>query len=192
MEIDDNQLDTYSDSLTPNEKERAGLLRHPEKRLEFLASRHLRTELFGLQQIYYSPVGSPFIEHEGFISLSHTKGLVALAHSPLFNVGLDVESVRAKAVLLHTRFMHPTEHVFFDAASAHDMSLLWSFKETLFKLADRKGVHFASDLIIRKEQDDYHGTIHHHGRYEEYPLHSEPYRDYLITCNTERPKIILH
>lgn len=188
MEPDENKRDTYLSNLTPAEIIKFGTIRHPEKQLEFAASRFLRTSLFGLKQIHYSEVGSPYIETEGFISLSHTRGLVGLAHSPVFNVGLDIESVREKAVALHTKFMHPSEAAFFQPDSAFDMSLLWSFKETLFKLADRRGVHFSTDLIIRKESDRYFGTINQFHQLHEYELTHQLFEQYLITCNAGSEK----
>jgi 4'-phosphopantetheinyl transferase len=173
METDENKADTYFDSLTAPELVRFGTIHHPARRLEFAASRHLRTELFGKHTIHYSEIGAPFLEEQGFISLSHTHGLVGLAHSRAHKVGLDIESIREKAVALHTKFIHPSERECFDTSDAFDMSLLWSFKETLFKLAGRKAVHFSSDLVVRKEDGRFYGTVH------QYDLTST-----IITTNT--------
>lgn len=192
MEIDENEVNSYLSSLTPAELIKYGALHHPEKQLEFAASRHLRTLLFGKKQIEYNEFGSPYIEGEGYISLSHTRGLVGLAHSVLFNVGLDLESVRDKAMHLHTKFIHPSEREFFDTTSAFDMSLLWSFKETLFKLADRRGVHFSKDLIIRKENDHFFGLINQYHILHEYELTYQLFGHYLITCNTCMEQIKSH
>jgi len=188
METDENKLNTYLDSLTEVEFTKFNTIRHPAKQLEFAASRHLRTTLFGKKQIHYSDVGSPYLDNDGFISLSHTHKLVGLAHAKTFNVGLDLESVREKAMKLHTKFMHPSEKNYFDTENAFDMSLLWSFKETLFKLADRKGVHFSTDLIIRKEGNRFYGTINQFHILHEYELTYQLYEQYLITCNAGKEK----
>lgn len=192
MEINENEVDSYLSSLTHAELIKYGTLRHPEKQLEFAASRHLRSLLFGKKQIEYNEFGSPYIEGEGYISLSHTRGLVGLAHSVSFNVGLDLESVRDKAMHLHTKFIHPSERKFFDTTIAFDMSLLWSFKETLFKLADRRGVHFSKDLIIRKENDRFFGLINQYHILHEYELTYQLFGHYLITCNTCMEQIKSH
>jgi phosphopantetheinyl transferase len=188
MEVDENKADTYLTDLTSEEIVKFNSIGHQAKRLEFAASRSLRTSIFGAQQIYYNEFGSPYIKEKGFISLSHTHGLVALAHSTDFNVGLDVESVREKAQRLHSKFIHPSEKEHFDTGNVFDMSLLWSFKETLFKLADRKGVHFSSDLIIRKEGDHFFGTIHQYDVLHEYELIFQSFKQYLITCNSSKEK----
>jgi 4'-phosphopantetheinyl transferase superfamily len=188
MEVDENKADTYLTDLTTEEITKFYSIGHTAKQLEFAASRSLRTSIFGCKQIYYNEFGSPYIEDQGFISLSHTHGLVALAHSKTFNVGLDVESIREKAKLLHPKFIHPSEKAHFDTEKTFDMSLLWSFKETLFKLADRKGVHFSADLIIRKEGDRFFGTIHQYDVLHEYELIYQSFKQYLITCNSSKEK----
>ncbi|MBI3238799.1 MAG: 4-phosphopantetheinyl transferase family protein [Flavobacteriia bacterium] len=103
-------------------------------------------------------------------------------------MGLDVESIREKAKLLHSKFIHPSERAYFDTENTSDMSLLWSFKETLFKLADRKGVHFSNDLIIRKEGERFFGTIHQYDVLHEYELIYQSFKQYLITCNSSKEK----
>lgn len=190
MEVSDNKLRTYLDGLTPEEFIRFNGVHHPEKKLEFAASRYLRTTVFGLKPVHYNEFGSPYLDHQGFISLSHTKGLVAMAFSEQFNVGLDVERIREKAAQLHPRFVHPSERDYFDINSAADMSLLWSFKETLYKLTDREGVLFAKELIVRKQGESYIGTIHHHHICCEYELFYQSYGQYLITCNTSKEKLL--
>lgn len=188
MEVDENKADTYLTDLTAEEITKFYSIGHKAKQIEFAASRSLRTSIFGCKQIYYNEFGSPYIEDQGFISLSHTHGLVALAHSKTFNVGLDVESIREKAKLLHSKFIHPSERAYFDTENTSDMSLLWSFKETLFKLADRKGVHFSNDLIIRKEGERFFGTIHQYDVLHEYELIYQSFKQYLITCNSSKEK----
>lgn len=190
MEVTDSNQSTYLEGLTPEEMLRFEQIHHPEKRLEFAASRFLRTSVFGKTPIHYNAFGSPYLDQKGFISLSHTKGLVVMAHAAAFNIGVDVERVREKAVSLHSRFVHPSEMSFFDTGSAYDMSLLWSFKETLYKLTDREGVLFAKELIVRKEGGLFKGTIHHHHLSCEYELFYESFGQYLITCNTSKEKLL--
>jgi phosphopantetheinyl transferase len=192
METDDSKRDTYLSSLTGAEMIRFETIHHPAKQLEYAASRYLRTTLFGLRQIYYSEIGAPYMEEAGYISLSHTHGLVGLAHSPAFSVGLDLETIREKAVKLGPKFMHPSEISCFDPESPFDMSLLWSFKETLFKLAGRRGVHFSTDLIVRKVGDRYFGVINQYHQLHEYELTHQLYGHYLITCNAGKEQIDEH
>ena len=184
METDENQMSDCFSALTEKEKLRLDTIKHPEKRCEFLTSRALRTELFGRREVHYSETGAPFIDNEGFISISHTHGLVGIARSADFNIGMDLEYIKEKAVSVSYRFVHESERQIFDTESAHDMSLLWSFKETLFKLAGKKGILWATDLIVEKQGDRFTGKILNHGKDCQYDLTLTNYKHYLVTCNT--------
>lgn len=172
------------DSLTESELERYASIGHGEKRKEFAASRHLRTLIFGKQQVMYTEIGAPFLSNEGFISVSHTIDLVGIACSDSFKVGLDLECVREKAARLSPRFVHVSEKNFFDTSSPFDMSLLWSLKETLYKLAGRKGVLFAEELLVERAKDRFSGSIVQPDGIWRYELMMHGFRDKLITCNT--------
>lgn len=191
MEISENQLDAYSNGLTSLEKKRLAAIHHPAKQKEFLASRFLRTELFGLREIHYTEVGAPFIENEGYLSISHTENLVGISRSQEFRVGLDLELIREKAVATSRRFLHDSEKAFFDPTSAYDMSLLWSFKETLFKLAGRKGIHFSSNLIVEQADGAYRGSVVLEESARRYELSAINFQHYLVTCNTSDATYIL-
>jgi len=190
MEINENQLPEYFNDLTAAEKTRLESIHHPAKRHEFLASRSLRTQLFGLNHIHYTEVGAPYIENEGFISISHTTNLVGIACSSAFRVGVDLEFIKDKAVKLSPRFVNDSEKQLFDVSDPCDMSLLWSFKETLFKLAGRKGILWAKDLIVGKNEHGYTGTILGDGPGRQYQLAVSNFQHYLVTCNTTDATLI--
>jgi len=190
METGENQLNEHSNVLTSNEKLRLGTIKHAVKRSEFLTSRALRTELFGLKEVQYTASGAPFIENEGFISISHTTGLVGIARSEDFNIGMDLEFIKEKAMAVSYRFVHESERLLFDTGSAHDMSLLWSFKETLYKLAGRNAIHWAQELIVGKNANGFTGTVRHAGHEHLYELMVTHFQHYLVTCNTTDATVI--
>jgi 4'-phosphopantetheinyl transferase len=172
------------DSLTESELKRYASIGHEEKRKEFAASRHLRTLIFGKQQIMYTEIGAPFLPEEGFISVSHTIDLVGIACSHTFKVGMDLECVREKAARLASRFVNESEKRFFDTGSPFDMSLLWSLKETLYKLAGRKGILFAEELLVERTENGFCGTISQPDGTWRYELMMHMFGDKLVTCNT--------
>jgi 4'-phosphopantetheinyl transferase len=120
---------------------------------EFVATRVLRHQLFGYSHIHYNEHGAPFIEDEGFISISHAPGIVGLAISREFQVGLDIEPIRSKALALKTKFLSDAEAEHFDTGSELEMTKVWSAKETLYKLAGRKQLIFKTDLLLKKHSD---------------------------------------
>jgi len=93
------------------------------------------------------------------VSLSHSGAWVAaLLGPPGAALGVDVERVRDKAQRLAPKFLSAREltdleRVEWPALAPTDgraelLTLLWSAKETLFKLAGRRGVLFREHLLL--------------------------------------------
>lgn len=140
--------------LTPDETERFFSFKHLNRQQEFVATRVLRHELFGYSHIHYNAHGAPYIEDEGFISISHAPGLIGLAISRDFQLGLDIEPIRPKALLLRDKFLSEEEKQHFDTNSELEMTKVWSAKEALYKLAGRKQIIFKTDLLLNKQSED--------------------------------------
>lgn len=150
----------YLDQLTEQENERFFTFRHENRRQEFVATRILRHRLFGFQHIHYDEHGAPYIEDEGFISISHAPGVVGLAISKDFKVGLDLEPVQTKALRLRSKFLSEEETRELAIDCETEMTKVWSAKEVLYKLAGRKQIHFKTELLLKKETDaHWKGTI---------------------------------
>lgn len=174
----------YMDQLTEPEKERYFTFVHEKRRMEFVATRILRHRLFGYQHIHYDQHGAPYIEDEGFISISHAPGVVGLAISRHFKVGLDLETVRDKAVLVAHKFLSPEEKDQFDSSSALEMTKVWSAKEVLYKLAGRKQILFSEHLLLKKITGElWEGTIINPDRTIRTDLHIFVKNDLVISVN---------
>jgi phosphopantetheinyl transferase len=172
------------DQLTEPEKERYFTFIHEKRRMEFVATRILRHRLFGFQHIHYDEHGAPYIEDEGFISISHAPGVVGLAISKHFKVGLDLETVRDKAALVADKFLSHEEKKQFDRDSALEMTKVWSAKEVLYKLAGRKQILFSEHLLLKKvTQDHWEGTIINPDHIIRTDLHIFEKNDLVITVN---------
>ncbi len=88
------------------------------------------------------------------VSLSHSGAWVAAVLAEGGRVGVDVEIIRDKAQRLAGKFLAPNEWADAQAAtqnapdsSAH-YTLLWSAKETLYKLAAQRGIIFKNQLLL--------------------------------------------
>ena len=150
----------YLDQLTEQEKERFFSFTNVNRQREFVATRILRHRLFGFQHIHYDEHGAPYIEDEGFISISHAPSTVGIALSKDFKIGLDLEPQRNKAKKLFTKFLSDNEIEKLDVTSEEEMTTAWSLKEVLYKLAGRKQIIFKTDLLIQKESlNKWTGTI---------------------------------
>lgn len=148
-----NPMD-FIDHLTPEETERFFSFKHLNRQQEFVATRVLRHQLIGFSHIHYNEHGAPYIEDEGFISISHAPGIVGLAICRDFQIGLDIEPLRPKALLLKDKFLSEEEKYLFDTESELEMTKVWSAKEALYKLAGRKQLIFKTDLLLSKLSDE--------------------------------------
>jgi phosphopantetheinyl transferase len=86
------------------------------------------------------------------VSLSHSGEWAAALLSTEGRVGIDIEIVRDKARRLAPMFLSDEEAAHAaaqaEASSSQRYSLLWSAKETLYKLAAQSGIIFKEQLLI--------------------------------------------
>lgn len=122
-----------------------------KRKHEWLSVRVLLKYLCGEEkEIAYFPSGKPYLKDEsGHISISHTRGYVAVALHPSCEVGVDIEQYGVRVKKVASRFMRPDE-VLALAGEDEIYSLLlhWSAKETLFKLLDEEQVDFVRHLRV--------------------------------------------
>ena len=150
----------YLDNLTDQERERYFSFTNINRQCEFVATRILRHRLFGFEHIHYDEHGAPYIENEGFISISHSPGVVGIALCKDFKIGLDLEPKRNKAKKLFPKFLSKNEIEELNVESEDEMTTAWSLKEVLYKLAGRKKIIFKTDLLIEKvAPNHWSGTI---------------------------------
>ena len=89
------------------------------------------------------------------VSLSHSGTWVAAVLAQGGRAGVDIEMIRDKAQRLAGKFLAPAEwadaqaatHAAPDAGSTH-YTLLWSAKESLYKLAAQRGIIFRQQLLL--------------------------------------------
>jgi len=103
--------------------------------------------------------GRPFLTGSGpvpAVSLSHSGAWVAVLLAPPGTpVGIDVEVVRDKAQRIARKFLNEAELAIVEqladnpsATITEQFSLLWSAKETLYKLAGQRGIIFRQNLLL--------------------------------------------
>ena len=94
-------------------------------------------------------LGGPGVPAGAVVSLSHSGAWAAALLATGGRAGVDVELVRDKARRIATKFLSATELAAAQAVGtdAH-FTLLWSAKETLYKLAERRGLIFKEQLLL--------------------------------------------
>lgn len=180
-------MEEHYHNLMGAEYERLKTLSHPARKREYVATRVLRTMVFGNENILYNDVGAPFIEGEGFISISHAPHVVGLAFCKQFQVGLDLEPIREKALIVKDKFLSSDESRLLKTNSALEMTKVWSGKEALYKLAGRKGIIFSENLhLIKRKEEEWEGKIQFVDRVKFVPMHIVKVNDFILSVNSNR------
>lgn len=153
--------------------------RNDRRRKEWLTVRILLRTLLGREvEICYHPSGKPYLKDESFfISITHTIGFVGvrLAHHP---VALDMEYYSKRVLHLIPRFVSVEELQYINPDYDVEMALvMWSAKETLFKLFDISDVAFDEHLFVSDlkygDKGVFKGRVEKDGFYAEVKLQFE-------------------
>ncbi len=121
------------------------------RKLEWLSVRALLYTLTGQHiTVAYEDSGKPYFpSYKGYLSISHTKGYVAVIYSPCHQVGIDIEQYAQRIHRLSSRFMRDDETaVAMDGDTTWSKLLHWSAKETMFKCMDSAEVDFKEHMHI--------------------------------------------
>lgn len=122
------------------------------RKQEWLAVRVLlKTLLNGREkEIAYYPSGRPYLKDgSAHISISHTRGYVAVALHPCREVGMDIEQYGERVRKVAARFVRTDEVPgSLRGDEVYGLLIHWSAKETLFKLIDKEGVDLLRHLRI--------------------------------------------
>jgi 4'-phosphopantetheinyl transferase EntD len=183
MEVSDSQYIKYCNALNQLEMDRLEKITRAEKKVEFAASRYLKHQLFGNLHINYHESGTPFLENEGNIALSHTKKLVGIGQCNIHSIGIDIEPISGKAKKVATKFCSEAESHFFNIEDEKEMTLLWSFKETLYKLSDRKQLIFKTDIRVYQKDTIFYGEVRSKDGFFKTVLDYTEFNGNYITCN---------
>jgi len=180
-------------NIYPNEQEILARISHPQKRLEWLSSRLCLKELLEIRHPVESlneSTGKPYLSDYSFhISYSHSNMYSGAIASARQLVSIDLEDLSKKRNPETARlFMHPSELEHF--RSTHDLRvffLVWSAKETLYKIYAKKGIAFKDNLLVNPEFDPLQaaGTVSGIIKIDEYekvyPIHYRFFPGVLLT-----------
>jgi 4'-phosphopantetheinyl transferase len=145
-------------NIYENEEQILQKISHPQKRLEWLSSRLCLKELLKIQHKVESlnaPTGQPYLSDHSFkISYSHSNMYSGAIASSEYPVSIDIEDMQKqrnpKTCYL---FMHPDELAHYQAlGDIRVFFLIWSAKETLYKIYAKKGIVFKENLLINPER----------------------------------------
>ncbi len=160
------------------------------KKLEWLASRvaakylleHAGVDYQGISKDKY---GKPhLVNQKGAISVSHSYPYVAVIYHQQQDVGIDLERPRERILKISKKFLNENE-LAYAAEDTRKITLLWSAKETLYKLHGRKFVIFKENLEVEafelNSEGFLTGIIKLNGKESFYKIKYENRNDYLVS-----------
>lgn len=151
-EITESPTELFA-GLLPDELTEAHSLPHPQKRLEFAASRTLLrclTELVGLSYrgLVKNDFGKPALRGSDWhLSLAHDERHAAAVLHPTRPVGIDLEAPREALRRVAPRILSPAELAHANG-DLHRLAVYWTAKEALYKLHGKRGLFFSTQLQI--------------------------------------------
>jgi len=115
-----------------------------KRKKEWLASRLLLNKINPNYSISYNAFGAPELNNGSYISISHSKGLVAIIISQQ-QVGIDIEKISEKALRVSTKFVSTNN---LKALTAEKATLIWCCKEAIYKWHQKGEVDFIADIKL--------------------------------------------
>lgn len=177
-------------ALLPHPEEyEEGLLRFTasHRRLEWLSVRMLLYRLLGeSKNIEYEPSGKPYLgDRSFFISISHTKGYVAVILSGEAEVGIDIEQYGQRIHKVAHKFMREDENAdAYHGDTAWGLLLHWSAKEVMFKCMDTAEVDFREhlhiDLFELQKQGAMTAQEYRTGKQRHFQIHYQIHPDFVL------------
>lgn len=142
---------TYLQEITTlhtNSQLRLEKLKNKSHQVGFLAIRQL-LQMAGLndRDVFYDAEGKPHLVNGQHISMSHTAqfAMIGISQKP---IGVDVEMINKKILLLAPRFMNKNH---LEKVSEDDKmikaTVVWGIKEAVFKIINQKGISYKADII---------------------------------------------
>ncbi|MBL7111472.1 MAG: 4'-phosphopantetheinyl transferase superfamily protein [Bacteroidales bacterium] len=174
-------------TLNDEEMERLEGFMSCNRKLEFLCVRVLMNEMVGNpSRIVYNNERKPFLENNSYsISISHSHQMTSVLMSHEKQVGIDLEYMSHRIQKIAERFIHEDEYITQDEDQIkYHLYIHWCAKEALYKLCDKKGIHFKKDIQVAPfepaDSGSLKGIVHRDQGTENYDLHYFRNGDYII------------
>lgn len=149
-------------TLNENELNTLDNFRNHNRKIEWLSVRTLANEMAGRNvRIIYNDERKPFIEDNSFnISISHSHEFTSILLSKDRRVGIDLEYMSHRIGGIADRFIHELENVTDDPALIqYHLYIYWCAKEALYKICDKRDIHFKKDIIIDNFEPEEKGEL---------------------------------
>jgi hypothetical protein len=125
--------------------------RNHNRKLEWLSVRTLINEMTGTNsRIIYNEDRKPFLlDNSSHISISHSRDYTSILLSKYKRVGIDLEYMSHRISSIADRFINQREQITDSPGLIrYHLYIHWCAKEALYKICDKKNIHFKEGLTI--------------------------------------------
>lgn len=175
--ISENQIEDLSNST------------HPQKQLEWLASRtclkfacqEMDIEFLGVLKDEFS--NPCLVNHHANISITHAEKFAAISIDLEKPVGLDTEKISSKLERVAKRFLSENEISVLDG-TPEQIGVYWCAKESLYKWYGKKKMSLRDNIYIKpfvNQTDKIVGVVDFEDITEELSLKIFYWEDYILT-----------
>ena len=143
---------------------------------EWLASRLLLKKINPNTAISYNKFGAPELNNGSYISISHSKALVAIIISQQ-EVGMDIEEISDKALRVSLKFISKNN---LTGLTAEKATLIWCCKEAIYKWHQKGKIDFIKDITLWPFENMEKGEITAQFRYTKLILHYQKIHNHYL------------
>jgi len=173
--------------LSPYEREVYGNISNQERKKQWLTVRKMLSQALGFYiPVAYTPSGKPVIPGK-HISISHSYDYAALAISDN-NCAIDIQKIDPRIQKIKNKFLIPVK----DKYGLEELTLIWSAKETMFKLYAKGEVDFKKHMKVKISQISDKGSFEGQFLKEDFrkilKLHYFRLKDYFLVYTEDSGK----
>jgi phosphopantetheinyl transferase (holo-ACP synthase) len=165
--------------------------------LHWLASRCLIQQVFSGNKLRlekdYNNHPTLFVNNTKWqISITHAAEMAGIYISKNKHIGIDLEQIDARILRVSNKFMNENELAFAgNTNQIAEMTLIWSAKETLYKLYNKKELDFKKHLLIEpfslvQTENFFFGTINKDNLTKKQKIHFKFYNQIILTYTSEK------
>jgi 4'-phosphopantetheinyl transferase len=126
------------------------------------------------------------------ISITHSGKFAAIFISETATIGIDIELIDSRILKISNKFLNETELKLiqnFDQEKTKFVTLIWSAKETLYKIYSQKELDFRKELFIQDLNEPLKAAIFKTDSVFKVDIHHFEIDNYILTYAYCRPTI---